>query len=135
MSILCLKFPSDLPGVNPATNDRMILYYCLMTKVDGLLGDSTVFFLGGLSQESRSLEPQQIYFIWKYISTSICRMIVPISIFYLEVYFHFDLGVLRQYLEELLPPTTRCLELGIETFLKIKYPELMKKVLASCNNA
>jgi hypothetical protein len=36
-------FPSDLPGVNPATNDRMILYYCLMTKVDGLLGDSTVF--------------------------------------------------------------------------------------------
>jgi hypothetical protein len=25
---------SDLPGVNPATNDRMILYYCLMTKVD-----------------------------------------------------------------------------------------------------
>jgi hypothetical protein len=27
-------FSSDLPGVNPATNDRMILYYCLMTKVD-----------------------------------------------------------------------------------------------------
>jgi hypothetical protein len=26
--------PSDIPGVNPATNDRMILYYCLMTKVD-----------------------------------------------------------------------------------------------------
>jgi hypothetical protein len=25
---------SDLSGVNPATNDRMILYYCLMTKVD-----------------------------------------------------------------------------------------------------
>jgi hypothetical protein len=25
---------SDLPGVNLATNDRMILYYCLMTKVD-----------------------------------------------------------------------------------------------------
>jgi hypothetical protein len=25
---------SDLRGVNPATNDRMILYYCLMTKVD-----------------------------------------------------------------------------------------------------
>jgi hypothetical protein len=34
---------SDLPGVNPATNDRMMLYYCLMTKVDGLLGGSTVF--------------------------------------------------------------------------------------------
>jgi hypothetical protein len=43
MSILCLKFPSDLPGVNLATNDRMILYYCLMTKVDELLGDSMVF--------------------------------------------------------------------------------------------
>jgi hypothetical protein len=25
---------SDLPGVNPVTNDRMILYYCLLTKVD-----------------------------------------------------------------------------------------------------
>jgi hypothetical protein len=25
---------SDLPGVNPATYDRMVLYYCLMTKVD-----------------------------------------------------------------------------------------------------
>jgi hypothetical protein len=30
------EIPSDLPGVNPATNDRMILYYCLMTKVDWL---------------------------------------------------------------------------------------------------
>jgi hypothetical protein len=28
------EIPSDLPGANPATNDRMILYYCLMTKVD-----------------------------------------------------------------------------------------------------
>jgi hypothetical protein len=27
-------FSSDLPGLNPATNDKMILYYCLMTKVD-----------------------------------------------------------------------------------------------------
>jgi hypothetical protein len=25
---------SDLPGVNPATYDRMVLYYCLLTKVD-----------------------------------------------------------------------------------------------------
>jgi hypothetical protein len=41
------KIPSDLPGVNPATNDRMILYYCLTTKVDQLLGDSTVFFWAG----------------------------------------------------------------------------------------
>jgi hypothetical protein len=33
MSIL-VAIQSDLPGVNPATNDRMILYYRLMTKVD-----------------------------------------------------------------------------------------------------
>jgi hypothetical protein len=32
--IRSLHFSSDLPGVNLATNDRMILYYCLMTKVD-----------------------------------------------------------------------------------------------------
>jgi hypothetical protein len=30
---LC-EFPCDLPGVNPTTNDRMILYYRLMAKVD-----------------------------------------------------------------------------------------------------
>jgi hypothetical protein len=41
------EIPSDLLGVNPTTNDRMILYYCLMTKVDGLLGDSTVFSWAG----------------------------------------------------------------------------------------
>jgi hypothetical protein len=29
-----LEITSDLPGVNPTTNDRMILYYCLMTKMD-----------------------------------------------------------------------------------------------------
>jgi hypothetical protein len=29
---------SDLLGVNPTTNDRMILYYCLMTKVDWFRG-------------------------------------------------------------------------------------------------
>jgi hypothetical protein len=40
---ILFEIPSDLPGVNPATKDMMILYYCLMTKVDGLLGDSTVF--------------------------------------------------------------------------------------------
>jgi hypothetical protein len=48
LSILCW-YLSDLPGVNQATNDMMILYYCLMTKVDRfrqLYG----IFLGGLSQ-------------------------------------------------------------------------------------
>jgi hypothetical protein len=29
-----VRCTSDLPGVNPATNDRKILYYGLMTKVD-----------------------------------------------------------------------------------------------------
>jgi hypothetical protein len=41
------EIPSDLPGVNPATNDKMILYYCLITKVDELLGDSMVFSWAG----------------------------------------------------------------------------------------
>jgi hypothetical protein len=39
-SLLLCKVIS--PGVNPATTDIMILYYCLMTKWIGL-GDSTVF--------------------------------------------------------------------------------------------
>jgi hypothetical protein len=38
-------------GVNPATNDRMILYYCLMTKVDWL-GDSTVFSWAGCQKNA-----------------------------------------------------------------------------------
>jgi hypothetical protein len=29
-----VRIPSDLPGVNPATNDKMILYCRLMAKVD-----------------------------------------------------------------------------------------------------
>jgi hypothetical protein len=44
---LCVS--SDLPGVNLATLDRMILYYRLMTKWSGL-GDSTELFRMGLSQ-------------------------------------------------------------------------------------
>jgi hypothetical protein len=43
MSILCLKF-QVICWANPATNDRMLLYYFLMTEVDGLLGSSTVFY-------------------------------------------------------------------------------------------
>jgi hypothetical protein len=44
---LCVS--SDLPGVNPATLNGMILYYRLMTKWSGL-GDSTELSLMGLSQ-------------------------------------------------------------------------------------
>jgi hypothetical protein len=42
-------FPSDLPGVNPATLNGMLLYYRLMTKWSGL-GDSTELSRVGLSQ-------------------------------------------------------------------------------------
>jgi hypothetical protein len=44
-------FSSDLPGVNPATLNGMILYYRLMTKWSGL-GDSTELSRMGLSQRS-----------------------------------------------------------------------------------
>jgi hypothetical protein len=40
---------SDLPGVNPATLNGMILYYHLMTQWSGL-GDSTKLSRMGLSQ-------------------------------------------------------------------------------------
>jgi hypothetical protein len=43
-------FPSDLPGVNPAILNGMLLYYRLMTKWSGL-GDSTELSRVGLSQE------------------------------------------------------------------------------------
>jgi hypothetical protein len=46
------EISSGSPSVNPVTNDRMILYYCLMTKVDGLLGDSTVFFRAGCHSDA-----------------------------------------------------------------------------------
>jgi hypothetical protein len=46
-SSLCVS--SDLPGVNPATLNGMILYYRLMTKWSGL-GDSTELSRMGLSQ-------------------------------------------------------------------------------------
>jgi hypothetical protein len=42
-------FSSDLPGVNPATLNEMILYYRLMTKWSGL-GDSMELSRMGLSQ-------------------------------------------------------------------------------------
>jgi hypothetical protein len=42
-------FSSDLPGVNPVTLNKMILYYRLMTKWIGL-GDSTELSRMGLSQ-------------------------------------------------------------------------------------
>jgi hypothetical protein len=46
---------SDLPGVNPATLNRMILYYRLMTKWSGL-GDSTELSRMGLSHIKGDLE-------------------------------------------------------------------------------
>jgi hypothetical protein len=49
---LCV--PSDLPGVNPATLNGMVLYYRLMTKWSGL-GDSTDLSRVGLSQYELTL--------------------------------------------------------------------------------
>jgi hypothetical protein len=53
VGFLCIRsilyvFPSDLPGVNPATLNGMLLYYRLMTKWSGL-GDSTELSRVGLS--------------------------------------------------------------------------------------
>jgi hypothetical protein len=42
-------YSSDLPGVNPATLNEMILYYRSMTKWSGL-GDSTKLSRMGLPQ-------------------------------------------------------------------------------------
>jgi hypothetical protein len=47
-------FPSDLPGVNLATLNGMLIYYRLMTKWSGL-GDSTELSRVGLSQLQFSL--------------------------------------------------------------------------------
>jgi hypothetical protein len=44
-------FPSDLPGVNPATLNEMLLYYRVMTKRSGL-GDSAELSRVGLSQKT-----------------------------------------------------------------------------------
>jgi hypothetical protein len=44
---------SDLPGVNPATLNEMLLYYRLITKWSGL-GDSTELSRVGLSQGTSS---------------------------------------------------------------------------------
>jgi hypothetical protein len=45
---------SDLPGVNPATLNRILLYYRLMTKWSGL-GDSTELSRVGLSHVSETM--------------------------------------------------------------------------------
>jgi hypothetical protein len=55
VGVLCIRSilsvsPSDLPGVNPATLNGMLLYYRLMTQWSGL-GDSTELSRVGLSPE------------------------------------------------------------------------------------
>jgi hypothetical protein len=39
-------YSSDLAGVNPANNDRMILYYRLMTKVDWFRRNTVFSWVG-----------------------------------------------------------------------------------------
>jgi hypothetical protein len=55
---LCMS--SDLPGVNPATLNGMILYCRLMTKWSGL-GDSTELSRVGLSHRPRGGFPDKRY--------------------------------------------------------------------------
>jgi hypothetical protein len=57
---------SDLPGVNPATLNGMILYYRLMTKWSGL-GDSTELSRVGLSQSCQDHHKQ-----------GDCKVIIPL---------------------------------------------------------
>jgi hypothetical protein len=67
MRLIHSVLSSDLPGVNPAALNGMILYYRLMTKWSGL-GDSTELSRVGLSQPhckvsnlSRVLDAKQGY--------------------------------------------------------------------------
>jgi hypothetical protein len=63
-------FPSDLPGVNPATLNGMVPYYRLINKWSGL-GDSTDLSWVGLSQLVWVLlrivlgDPQRLEFFWE----------------------------------------------------------------------
>jgi hypothetical protein len=59
MGVLCIcsilsVLSSDLPGVNPATLNMILLYYRLMTKWSGL-GDSTELSRVGLSHPNSSM--------------------------------------------------------------------------------
>jgi hypothetical protein len=59
VGVLCIRsilsvLSSDLPGVNPATLNMILLYYRLMTKWSGL-GDSTELSRVGLSHPNSSM--------------------------------------------------------------------------------
>jgi hypothetical protein len=56
-------FSSDLPSVNPATLNEMILYCHLLTKWSGL-GDSTKLSRIGLSQGMRLTSPRTNWWWW-----------------------------------------------------------------------
>jgi hypothetical protein len=49
-------FSSDLPGVNPATYNRMVLYYCLNDQSGSVLGDSTVLSWAGCLRSEAELQ-------------------------------------------------------------------------------
>jgi hypothetical protein len=61
---LCV-FSSDLPGVNPTTLNRIILYYRLMTKWSGL-GDSMELSRMGLSPKEYNRDRQKCQQVGKY---------------------------------------------------------------------
>jgi hypothetical protein len=54
---------SDLPGVNPATLNGVILYYRLMTKWSGL-GDSTELSRVGLPHHQRLYVSLNFLLLW-----------------------------------------------------------------------
>jgi hypothetical protein len=56
MRLILSVLSSDLPGVNPATLNEILLYYRLMTKWSGL-GDSTELSRVGLSHTSELVIP------------------------------------------------------------------------------
>jgi hypothetical protein len=57
-TLILSVFPSDLPGVNPATLNGILLYYRLMTKWSGL-GDSTELSRVGLSHLPKPIGQQR----------------------------------------------------------------------------
>jgi hypothetical protein len=71
---------SDLPGVNLATLNGILLYYRLMTKWSGL-GDSTELSRVGLSHDMSS---KTLYF---YYSTAIRNITIAIIVIALKVPF------------------------------------------------
>jgi hypothetical protein len=73
-------FPSDLPGVNPATLNGILLYYRLMTKWSGL-GDSTELSRVGLSHCNKLILTRVV--LWTHLRVSFNAYVDPLYEFQL----------------------------------------------------